>query len=154
MKKTFYFSFVKSFWVIDNNDKVLESMNKLNKRGSVKTINTFDFLTLYTKIPHDKLLLVLDELIHFCFKGDTHELLSVTKYNERWVKGRTKSGLLFNIKQAKEALHYLMSNCHFSLGEKLQTSGWYPYGFGPCTFLRKLFSILLREQMDKESKKD
>ena len=74
-------------------------MNKLNKRGSVKTINTFDFLTLYTKIPHDKLLLVLDELIDFC--GGTHELLSVTKYNARWVKGRTKSGLLFNIKQIR-----------------------------------------------------
>ena len=29
-KKTFYFSSIKSFWVIDNNKKVLQSIDKIN----------------------------------------------------------------------------------------------------------------------------
>ena len=32
----------------------------LNKHKTAKSMSTFDFATLYTKIPHDKLLLVLN----------------------------------------------------------------------------------------------
>ena len=34
-------------------------MYKLNKRKTAKQISTFDFSTLYAKIPHDKLLDIL-----------------------------------------------------------------------------------------------
>ena len=64
--------------MIQNNQKVIESIKKVNKRKSAKTITTFDFSTLYTKIPHDKLVGVLEELEDFCFQGGTHERISIT----------------------------------------------------------------------------
>ena len=44
------------FWVIQNTDPVLASLNKINGKKSAKHISCFDFSTLYTNIPHDKLL--------------------------------------------------------------------------------------------------
>ena len=57
-QKTFYFRGAKTFWVIPNNSFPLECINKINKKKkkNAKQISTFDFSTLYTKIPHDKLL--------------------------------------------------------------------------------------------------
>ena len=51
---------IKTFWTIQNNYPVISSINKLNKRKAAKSMSTFDFSTLCTKIPHDKLLYVLN----------------------------------------------------------------------------------------------
>ena len=43
-------------------------MNNLNLKNKAKGISTYDFSTLYTKIPRDKLKQVMNELTNFCFK--------------------------------------------------------------------------------------
>ena len=57
--KYYYFSYVKTFWVIQDNENVINSIKKLNKRNALRSMATFDFSTLYTKIPHEKLLEVI-----------------------------------------------------------------------------------------------
>ena len=64
-----FFTGVNTFWVVQNNKPVTDAVNKLNKRNKAKYISTFDFPTLYTKLPHNKLLMVLHHLIDFCFDG-------------------------------------------------------------------------------------
>jgi hypothetical protein len=54
-----YFSGIKTFWVAQNNQPVLDSIIKINSKGNAKCVSTYDFATLYTKIPHDKLIEVL-----------------------------------------------------------------------------------------------
>ena len=78
-----FYSTAKTFWVIQNNEDVLKSISKISRRYSARSINTYDFSTLYTKIPHQKLLEVLNELVDFCFKGGTHEQLSLTNSGAR-----------------------------------------------------------------------
>ena len=73
--KCCYFSSVKTFWVIENNHDVLKSLDRLNKRGKADCISTFDFSTLYTKIPHDKLIAVLNEITDTCFNGGSNLFL-------------------------------------------------------------------------------
>ena len=68
-RKTNYFTGTKTFWVIQNNNALLESIKKINKRKKAQKLSTFDFSTLYTKIPHDKLLEVLHNVVDFVFKG-------------------------------------------------------------------------------------
>ena len=68
-KKCQYFSGINSFWVIESNKPVIDCLKKLSSRKKAKSLSTFDFSTLYTKIPHDKLLAVLNELVDFCFSG-------------------------------------------------------------------------------------
>ena len=47
---------IKTFWTIQNSYHVISSINKLHKRKAAKSMSTFDFSMLYTKILHDKLL--------------------------------------------------------------------------------------------------
>ena len=50
---------IKTFWTIQKSYPVISSINKLNKRKAAKSRSTFSFSMLYTKIPHDKLTLLL-----------------------------------------------------------------------------------------------
>ena len=58
---------VNSFWVVQSNKPVLQTINKLNSRKAAKSINTFDLSTLYTKLPHDKLQTMFHKFKDFCF---------------------------------------------------------------------------------------
>ena len=68
---------IKTFWTIQNSYPVISSSNKLKKRKAIKSMSTFDFSTLYTKIPHGKLLYVLTEIPGFTFKGGTRDYVTV-----------------------------------------------------------------------------
>ena len=57
----------------------LECINKINKRKNAKQIRTFDFSTLYTKIPHDKLLHILYKVADFVFKGGNRDYIIINK---------------------------------------------------------------------------
>ena len=70
--KKHYFSGTKTFLVIQNNSLPLECISKINKRENAKQISTFDFSTLYTKMPHDKLLDILYEI------SSLKEILGIT----------------------------------------------------------------------------
>ena len=78
-KKTYYFSGAKTFWVIQNNSLPLECINKINKRKNAKQISTFDFSTLCTKIPYDKLLDILYKVVDFLFKRGTRGCMIINK---------------------------------------------------------------------------
>ena len=152
--KCCYYSSVKTFWVIENNKEVLNSLNKLNKRGKASRISTFDFSTLYTKIPHDKLLKVLDELTDVCFNGGDRELLSATKSGARWVTKPSTFGITFTKVSFKEAVKYLMNNCFFTLGDHVyrQKIG-IPMGSDPAPFMANLFLYHYESKYVKEVKK-
>ena len=59
----------KRFLVIENSRPVLERLQTLNKGLEAKTISTFDFSTLFTKLPHDNLIEVLCKLVNFVFNN-------------------------------------------------------------------------------------
>ena len=69
-----HFSGAKTFWVIQNNSLPLGCINKINKIKNTKQISTFNFCTLYTKIPHDKLCDILNKDVDFKLK----EVLGIT----------------------------------------------------------------------------
>ena len=60
-------------------------MNGLNKRRKATSVSTFDFSTLYTKLSHNKLLMVLNSLIDFCFDGGECQYITVNNYQACWV---------------------------------------------------------------------
>ena len=116
---------------------------------------TFDFSTLYTKIPHEKLLEVMNELVDFCFQGGTHEQLSLAKYGAQWVSKNNRSGLRFTRSMVKDALEYLMGNCYFTFGDKVfrQVIG-IPMGSDPAPFMANLFLYYYESKWVKNLKKD
>ena len=53
-----FFTGVNTFWVVQNSKSVTDVMNGFNKRRKVTSVSTFHISTLYTKLPHNKLLMV------------------------------------------------------------------------------------------------
>ena len=45
--KGYFYSSIKTFWVIQNNQPVIDSLNKINLKGKADCISTFDFSMLY-----------------------------------------------------------------------------------------------------------
>ena len=131
---------VNKFWIIQNTKPIIHSINNLNKRNTAKSLATFDFSTLYTKIPHDKLKKVLNEIIDFAFKGGTREFIKVYSSTAYWTKTSSKKDNLYTKEQIKESLRYLIDNSFFSVGSDLfkQVIG-IPMGSDPAPFFANLF---------------
>ena len=112
-----FYSGIKHFWVVDNNSDVVATLDKISAKGKARSISTFDFSTLYTKIPHDKLIDVLNQLVDFVFNSTDRVYLSVTNSGVRWIKekGRCK-GRIYNKNKVKTVVQYLIENCYFTIG--------------------------------------
>jgi hypothetical protein len=104
-------------------------------------VSSFDFSTLYTKIPHDKLIDVLNKVIDFAFKGGTRNKISIHKSGlANWVHDSTKSTCIYTKESITRAVSYLIKNCYFKLGDKLfrQDIG-IPMGSDPAPAFANLF---------------
>ena len=78
-RKARYYSGINSYWIVHNRDPIMKTINKSVSRKSAKCISSFDFSTLYTKIPHDKLIEVLRHIIDFAFKGGTRKKIGISR---------------------------------------------------------------------------
>ena len=68
---------------IQNSYPLISGIKRINKGKTTESMSIFYFWKLYTKILHDKLLYVLNEIADFAFKGGTRDY--VTAYNsENW----------------------------------------------------------------------
>ena len=113
-----FFTGVNTFWVVQNNKPVIDAMNGLNKRRKATSVLTFDFSTLYTKLPHNKLLMVLNSFIDFCFDGGESKYITVN-YGAPWVKNIKDNVICVNKQQIKDAVAYLLLNCYFTVDPKI-----------------------------------
>jgi len=154
-KKMHFFSYVKNFWVVSNKDPVIEALNKLSNRNNAKSVATFDFSTLYTKIPHDKLKSVLNEITDFCFKGCINSKIWINKGVARWChtpNSKTNSHKnLMDKDLFKKSIAYLLDNCVFTVGNVLfkQVIG-IPMGTDPAPFMANLFLYYYENKFMRE----
>ena len=82
-------------------------------------MSTFDYSTLCTKIPHDKLLYVLNEITDFAFKGGTRDYVNVYKSGAFWSGSQSKTGRSYSLQKIKSCLEFLINNCFFHAGSKI-----------------------------------
>ena len=130
-----------TFWVIQNNSLPLECIKKINKRKKSKQISTFDFSTLYTKIPRDKLIHILYKVIDFVFKGSTRDYRKINKQGfASWSSKKRGHHFVFTKSLLKQAIKLLLHNCFFSIGNitMIQVIG-IPMGSDPAPFFANLF---------------
>ena len=78
--------------------------------GGKQLVPTFDFSTLYTKLPHNKLLMVLNSLIDFCFDGRESKYITVNNYGACWVTHIKDNVIYLTKQQIKDAVAYLLLN--------------------------------------------
>ena len=108
-------------WIIQNSSELQDT---LLKNG--RNLKTYDFSTLYTSIPHDKLKDKLNQLITKAFKGMNKKYIKVNKYQAIWVnKGK---GPLISCNLLIEMIGWLIDNTYVTLGRTaLRTWPIYSY---------------------------
>ena len=117
-RKAHYYSGIKLYWIISNRDPVLEAVRKSVCRKSAKSVSSFDFSTLYTKIPHDKLLDVLYKIIDFAFKGGTNDKIAINGQGTAyWVCKGSRARQVYTNDSVKHAVTTLITNCYFKIGK-------------------------------------
>ena len=98
-KKTYFYKNYNRFWVIENTSPVIDKLTQINAKRGAKDVSTYDFSTLYTKLPHDDLIQNLNDVVDFAFDGGKRKkgnrrYLTVTKFSSYWTK--KKRGDLFS----------------------------------------------------------
>ena len=129
------------FWVLQNSNPVLEAVKRINKRHNAKSISTFDFSTLYTKIPHQKLIKELSEIIDFVFDFGRNSIIAISKFGKvYWCEKKPKDLISFSKSSLKTAVQYLIENCYFTVGKVVMRQAiGIPMGIDPAPFWANLF---------------
>ena len=107
---------VNCFWVINNAQAVLHSMQTLNNTSTAKTLDTFDFSTLYTTIPHQSLKNSMKHLIEEAFKVRGALYLSITKRGKCFWNTDNKFDSNITVSQLLDMVNYLV---YISVGNKV-----------------------------------
>ena len=111
-----FYTGINHFWIVNNNNKLVEYIDRTNQRGKAKTIATYDFSSLYTNIPHDKLLSILEDIVDFGFKGGSSKYISVTKNGANFVKNLRNNTNIYTNAYVKESIKFILNNCYFTVG--------------------------------------
>jgi len=133
------------FWVLQNSDPIIDTLKNINRKRRAKSIATYDFSTLYTKLPHNKLIFQLSKVIDLAYKGGDKKFIRVTE-NGHAFWSKTKKGVSFSKAALKIAVSHLIENCYFTVGNTImkQEIG-IPMGIDPAPFWANLFLYTYEE---------
>ena len=142
-KKSYFYKNYNRFWVIENSSPVIDKLTRINAKRNAKDISTYDFSTLYTKLPHDDLIQNLNDIVDFVFDGGkkkkgNRKYLTVTKFSTYWTK-KKKGDNSFTKQQIKLLVSHLIKETYFQIGNLLfkQCIG-IPMGIDPAPFWANL----------------
>ena len=137
--KAKFFSNYNKFWVLKNADPIISILDKINKKKRAKAIATYDFSTLYTKLPHQKLITQLSKVIDLVYKAGDRKYISISN-NGKAFWSKNKKNVSFSKASLKATISHLIGNCYFTVGNMVlkQTIG-IPMGIDPAPFWANLF---------------
>ena len=145
-KNAKFLSNYNKFWVLQNSDPVLHNMKRINRKNNAKSIATYDFSTLYTKIPHEKLIKQLILLIDFAFDGGDKDYIRVGPNGEAFWGKKVKGKVGFTKSSLIKATKHLIENCYFDIGNlTLKQDIGIPMGIDPAPFWANLFLYTYEE---------
>ena len=134
------------FWVINNSKPLIERLDVINTRKKAKDISTFDFSTLYTKLPHDDLLRVLNSQIDFVFDGGTNKYLGYSDNKVFWKRKAARKGTISRF-QLKALVKHLITRTYFMVGNlTIKQSIGIPMGIDPAPFWANLYLYFYEHQ--------
>ena len=151
-RKAGFFSGIKNFWCVDSNAEITETFDRISHKNNAKSISTFDFSTLYTKIPHDKLIEVLSSIVDSTYNDTTRKYMSVGNKRAYWVKGIRNTRFLYSMNVVKDCLKFLIKDAYFRVGNLVfrQVNG---IGSDPAPFFANLFLFFFESKWINECKK-
>lgn len=152
-KAIYKYTQVNRMWIVDNSKDVLETIDFFNNSEKIKNINTYDFSTLYTNIPHQDLKEKITWVIEKAFTNKA--CIFVDDYNASWTKKR-KDVYKFTKQELLKHIYYLIDNIYVTVGSNVfrQVVG-IPMGTDCAPFLANLYLYALEynflEKLTKEN---
>jgi hypothetical protein len=127
-------------WIADNSKPLLERIERYNLLGIAKSIDTFDFATLYTNIGHMDLKGAMKEVIMEAFESSENKFISVYAKSAKWVKKPRKGTIAYTAEQLIQMVEILVDNIYVQCGDKIfkQDIG-IPMGTDCAPYLANLF---------------
>ena len=107
-------------WILKNSKDLLDNL-KSRSFSQVTSIKTFDFSTLFTTLPHDKLKTRLKETIHKAFSHRNYgSKFVVLGYNSTYFSNKIQNGkTCYSEEQVISILEFLIDNIFVSFGGTL-----------------------------------
>ena len=110
---------INQLWILKNSKQLLDSI-QTNYITSINSIKTFDFSTLYTTIPHDKLKSSLPSIVHqaFCFKNGKkrYEYIVVNCNSTYFVKNHSNAKHKYTEHDIVRMINFLIDNIFVECG--------------------------------------
>ena len=134
---------VNQMWILKNSKELLENL-KAQSLHSVNSIKSFDFSTLYTTIPHDKLKSKLKAIINQCFfhkNGNRRFQYVAIGYKDTYfIRDHSDAPQKYSDADVIKMLEYLIDNIFVEFGGRTfqQTIG-IPMGTNCAPLLADLF---------------
>ena len=132
---------INHMWILKNSKDLLDNL-KSRSFSQVSSIKTFDFSTLYTTLPHDKLKTRLKETIHKAFSHRNNgSKFVVLGYNSTYFSNKIQKGkTCYSEEQVISMLEFLIDNTCVSFGGTLfQQVVGIPMGTNCAPLLVNLF---------------
>ena len=137
----FKFHDTSGFWIADNNFDMRKNLERLNNQKDARTINCFDFKTLYTNIPHNDLKERICNLIEEMFKLKEVEFVNFGSILGNIIWSKKRGGKYsFSCNNVKDMLNYLLDNIFVKFrGRIYKQDIGIPMGCDCAPFLANLY---------------
>ena len=123
---------------------MLNILSTLNECSKVNHLDTFDFATLYTNIPHDSLKCNLKVLINEAFRVGGAGFLAVNTQGVAYWSVEPTSGFCFSFNKLLEMLEYLIDNIYIVVGNRVfQQHIGIPMGDRLWTIVSKIYTYFI-----------
>ena len=110
---------INCFWVINNAQSVLHSLYTLNCTLDGRSLDTFDFSTLYTSIPHHSLKLTIKSLIEEAFRVRGALYICITRRGKWFWSTDCNHNINITRTQLVDMVDYLIDNIFVCVSNKV-----------------------------------
>ena len=125
----------------------------LYRKKKAKSITTYDFSTMYTTLPHNKLIKRLRNVIDFVFESGNRTHICISKNNVAYWGKKSKDSIAFSKSTLATSLKHHVQNCYFMVGNSLlRQKISIPMGIDPAPFCANLFLYTCENELISNDK--
>jgi hypothetical protein len=143
---------VRRFWIASSTEGVLRDVRQLNLLRWAKSLATYDFATLYTNIPHDRLKQMMRWVIEKAFEANkSYPYIAVWSKSASWKKKQNKKSTYLDQATLIKLVELVLDNLYVKCGDMVfrQLIG-IPMGSDCAPFLANLYLLACEYQwLDK-----
>ena len=109
---------IQCYWIINNNNPILECLDGFSKENSAKSISTFDFGQMYTNLHHSDITKQMGKVLSIAF--GKFKYLWINQYKATWFEPKNSKNFLKVDKFILlELIEFVIGNTYFQFGDEI-----------------------------------